>query len=214
MIKCIIVKAIKHSRFSPEVLKRLQIYSNFFSQQNFNLLKTTKIMDFKQYIREIPDFPKPGISYKDITPLFLEPQIVNLCVEAICDNIPNQKPIHKVIGIESRGFLLSTLIAQKLNAGVVLVRKPGKLPYKTHKKNYSLEYGEDSIEMHIDSIQKGENVLIHDDVLATGGTAKAANELVKLSGGIVIQNNFLIELQALNGRKQFLDEDVFSLMMY
>lgn len=171
-------------------------------------------MDFKQYIREIPNFPKSGISYKDITPLFLEPKIVNLCVEAICDNIPNQKPIHKVVGIESRGFLLSTLIAQKLNAGLVLVRKPGKLPYKTHKKSYKLEYGEDAIEMHIDSINDGENVLIHDDVLATGGTAKAANELVKVCGGIVVQNNFLIELEALKGRQQLLNHDVFSLMMF
>jgi adenine phosphoribosyltransferase len=171
-------------------------------------------MDFKQYIREIPDFPKPGISYKDITPLFLEPQIVNLCVEAICDNIPNQKKIHKVVGIESRGFLLSTLIAQKLNAGVVLVRKPGKLPYKTHKKSYKLEYGEDAIEMHIDAIKKGDNVLIHDDVLATGGTARAANELVKASGGTIIQNNFLIELEALKGRELLFEEDVFSLMLY
>lgn len=171
-------------------------------------------MDFKDYIREIPNFPKPGINYKDITPLLLEPQIVNLCVEAICDSIPDQKQIHKVVGIESRGFLLSTLIAQKLNAGLVLVRKSGKLPYKTHKQSYSLEYGEDSIEMHIDSIKEGENVLIHDDVLATGGTAKAANQLVKLSGGIVIQNNFLIELEALKGRNQLLDQDIFSLMMY
>jgi adenine phosphoribosyltransferase len=171
-------------------------------------------MDFKRYIREIPDFPKPGISYKDITPLFLEPQIVNLCVEAICDNIPNQKQINKVVGIESRGFLLSTLIAQKLNAGLVLVRKPGKLPYKTHKKSYQLEYGEDAIEMHIDAINSGDQVLIHDDVLATGGTARAANELVKACGGIVVQNNFLIELGALNGRQLLTEEDVFSLMMY
>lgn len=171
-------------------------------------------MDFKQYIREIPDFPKPGISYKDITPLFLEPQIVNLCVEAICDNIPQDKQIHKVVGIESRGFLLSTLIAQKLNAGLVLVRKPGKLPYKTHKKAYKLEYGEDAVEMHVDAIKEGENVLIHDDVLATGGTAKAANDLVKICGGIVIQNNFLIELAALSGRKQLPKHNIFSLMTY
>jgi len=171
-------------------------------------------MDFKHYIREIPDFPKPGISYKDITPLFLQPQIVNLCVEAICDNIQNKDHIHKVVGIESRGFLLSTLIAQKLNAGVVLVRKPGKLPYKTYKKSYKLEYGEDAIEMHVDAIQKGENVIIHDDVLATGGTAKAANELVEHCGGNVLQNNFLIELEALKGRKLLPTTDIFSLMTY
>ncbi|WP_445159339.1 adenine phosphoribosyltransferase [Mesohalobacter salilacus] len=172
------------------------------------------MLNFKDYIREIADFPKPGISYKDITPLLLEPKIVSLCVEAICDNLPHQKQIHKVVGIESRGFLLSTLIAQKLNAGVVLVRKPGKLPYKTHKKSYSLEYGEDSIEMHVDAIRKGENVLIHDDVLATGGTAKATNDLVEMSGGIVIQNNFLIELEALKGRHQLLNQDIFSLITY
>ena len=171
-------------------------------------------MDFKQYIREIPNFPKPGVSYKDITPLFLEPQIVNLCVEAICDNIPQQKQIHKVVGIESRGFLLSTLIAQKLNACVVLVRKPGKLPYKTHKKSYSLEYGEDAIEMHIDAVRKGENVLVHDDVLATGGTAKATNELVEMCGGFVVQNNFLIELESLKGRHHLLNQEIYSLMMY
>lgn len=172
------------------------------------------MLDFKDYIREIPDFPKPGISYKDITPLFLEPQIVKLCVEAICDTIPNHKPIHKVVGIESRGFLLSTLIAQKLNAGLVLVRKPGKLPFKTHKESYDLEYGQDSIEIHIDGILPGENVLIHDDVLATGGTAKAANQLVRLSGGIVVQNNFLIELVELNGREKLSGEDIFSLIKY
>lgn len=171
-------------------------------------------MDFKQYIREIEDFPKPGISYKDITPLFLEPQIVNLCVEAICDNLPTQKPIHKVVGIESRGFLLSNLIAQKLNAGLVLVRKPGKLPFKTHKRFYDLEYGQDSIEIHIDGINPGEHVLIHDDVLATGGTAWAANQLVKLSGGIVVQNNFLIELIDLKGRDKLYGEDIFSLIQY
>ncbi|MBS3738336.1 adenine phosphoribosyltransferase [Mesohalobacter halotolerans] len=171
-------------------------------------------MDFKQYIREVPNFPKPGVSYKDITPLLLEPRIVNLCVEAICDNIPPQKQIHKVVGIESRGFLLSTLIAQKLNAGVVLVRKPGKLPYKTHTKSYSLEYGEDAIEMHVDAVKKGENVLIHDDVLATGGTAKATNELVEMCGGLVVQNNFLIELESLQGRGQLLNQEIYSLMMY
>lgn len=178
------------------------------------IIQNSENMDFKQYIREIPDFPKAGISYKDITPIFLEPQIIELCVEAICDNIPNREKVNKVVGIESRGFLLSTLIAQKLNAGMVMIRKPGKLPYKTYKKAYKLEYGEDAIEMHIDSIKEGDHVIIHDDVLATGGTAKAANELVKMSGGIVVQNNFLIELGNLNGRNILNEENVFSLIRY
>ena len=172
------------------------------------------MLDFKQYIREIPDFPKPGINYKDITPLFLEPQIVNLCVEAILDDLPSDTTIHKVVGIESRGFLLSSILAQKLNAGLVLVRKPGKLPHTTHQRSYDLEYGQDSVEIHTDSIHQGENVMVHDDVLATGGTAKATNELVRHSGGHIIQNNFLIELEDLKGRDQLEGIDVFSLMKY
>ncbi|WP_371815935.1 adenine phosphoribosyltransferase [Flavobacterium sp. CS20] len=138
--------------------------------------------DFKQYIREIENFPKPGINYKDITPLFLRPQIVNLCIESFIYNLPKNIKIHKVVGIESRGFLLSTLLAQRLDAGLVLIRKPGKLPYKTHQESYELEYGKDSLEMHIDAVSKGENVIVHDDVLATGGTAFVANRLVQKSG--------------------------------
>lgn len=172
------------------------------------------MLDFKQYIREIPDFPKPGISYKDITPLFLEPQVVNLCIEVILDNLPSGVAIHKVVGIESRGFLLSSILAQKLNAGLVLVRKPGKLPYKTHKKSYDLEYGKDNLEIHTDAIKSGDNVLVHDDVLATGGTAKATNELVSHCGGHIIQNNFLIEMEELKGRDQLNGIDIFSLMKF
>ena len=172
------------------------------------------MLDFKQYIREIPDFPKPGINYKDITPLLLEPQIVKLSVEAILDNLPKNITIHKVVGIESRGFLLSSIIAQKLNAGLVLVRKPGKLPHKTHKQSYDLEYGKDTIEIHMDDIKAGENVIVHDDVLATGGTARATNELIAMCGGNLIQNNFIIELKDLKGREKLRDVDVFSLMTY
>lgn len=172
------------------------------------------MLNFKQYIREIPDFPKPGISYKDITPLLLEPQIVKLSVEAILDNLPKDISIHKVVGIESRGFLLSSILAQKLNAGLVLVRKPGKLPHKTHKQSYDLEYGKDTIEIHMDDIKAGENVIVHDDVLATGGTASATNELIKQCGGNLIQNNFIIELKNLRGREKLRDIDIFSLMTY
>lgn len=172
------------------------------------------MLDFKQYIREIPDFPKPGITYKDITPFLLEPQIVNLSIEIILDQLPRNVVIHKIVGIESRGFLLSSILAQKLNAGLVLVRKPGKLPYKTHKRSYDLEYGQDIVEIHTDAIKEGDNVLIHDDVLATGGTAKATNELVHHCGGRIIQNNFLIELESLKGREQLKGVDLFSLIKY
>lgn len=172
------------------------------------------MLDIKRYIREIPDYPKKGISYKDITPLLLEPHIVNHCIDIMLDHIPKDITIHKVVGIESRGFLLSSIIAQKLNAGLVLVRKAGKLPYKTLKKEYELEYGTDIIEMHVDSINQNENIIIHDDVLATGGTAKAANELVKACGANVIQHNFLIELEFLHGRKLLEPDDVFSVLFY
>lgn len=172
------------------------------------------MLDFKRYIREIPDYPKAGVSYKDITPLLLQPQIVNLCVDVMLENIPKGMPIHKVVGIESRGFLLSSILAQRLNAGLVLVRKAGKLPYKTIKKEYSLEYGTDAIEMHVDAIHPDENIIIHDDVLATGGTAQATNTLVKESGGKIIQHNFLIELEGLEGRKLLHPDDIFSLMFY
>ncbi len=172
------------------------------------------MLDFKQYIREIPDFPKQGVSYKDITPLFLKPEVVNLCVDAMIDSLPKNIKIHKVVGIESRGFLLSILLSQRLNAGLVLVRKPGKLPHKTHKQSYDLEYGSDSVEIHIDSINENENIIIHDDVLATGGTAKATNELVKRCGGRIIQNNFLIELEDLKGRDELDGQDIFSLITY
>jgi len=172
------------------------------------------MLDFKQYIREIPDFPEEGVNYKDITPLFLKPEIVSLCVDAMLESLPKGIKIHKVVGIESRGFLLSTLLSQRLNAGLVLVRKPGKLPHKTHNQSYDLEYGSDSVEIHIDAINNNENVIVHDDVLATGGTAKATNDLVKRCGGNIVQNNFLIELQDLKGRDALVGLDVFSLIRY
>ena len=172
------------------------------------------MLDFKRYIREIPDFPQKGISFKDITPLLLEPHIVKLCIDIMVDNIPKGIAVQKVVGIESRGFILASLLAQELNAGLVLVRKSGKLPYTTFRKHYELEYGDDAIEMHTDSILPNENVIIHDDVLATGGTAKATSELVIESGGNIVQHNFLIELESLKGRKLLPNNDIFSLLTY
>ncbi len=169
--------------------------------------------NLEDYIRTIKDFPKKGIQFKDITPLLAEPKAMEFCVQKFI-TLLNGQSIDKVIGIESRGFLLGTLLAKTLNAGFVPIRKAGKLPYKTLKATYSLEYGKDIIEIHKDAIKKGERVLLHDDVLATGGTAKAATELIEQLGGILIQSNFLIELAFLNGRQKLANYNVVSLLSY
>ena len=167
----------------------------------------------EQYIRDIQDFPKPGILFKDIAPLLQDPEGLTLCLSELKSMVPNGK-IDKVIGMESRGFLFGTMLAKRLQAGFVLARKPGKLPYKTVSQSYSLEYGEDSIEMHVDAIKKGEQVLIHDDVLATGGTAEAVCKLVEKLGGEIVQCNFIMELNALNGRDKLKGYDVQSVLSY
>jgi len=170
-------------------------------------------MDLQDYIRDIQDFPKNGIVFKDITPLLLSPKATQFCLEALAKSLEHTK-IDKVVGVESRGFFFSTLLAQKLNAGFVPVRKPKKLPFETISASYDLEYGSDTLEMHIDAIQKGDKVLIHDDVLATGGTAKAVCELVEQLGGEIIQINFLMELNFLNGKEKLGNRPVFSLLNY
>ncbi len=164
-------------------------------------------MELEKYIRDINDFPKKGIIFKDITPLLNNPEAVENCLQRILELVGNEK-IDKVVGVESRGFFFATLLSQKLNAGFVPVRKPGKLPYKTVSATYDLEYGTDKVEMHIDAINKGDKVLIHDDVLATGGTAKATCELVKKLGGEIVQCNFLMEIPFLEGRKKLGNEKV------
>ncbi len=157
----------------------------------------------KSVIRDIPDFPKPGILFKDITPIFLQPNLCNEITEAFCQPYLQKKP-DAIIGIESRGFLFGMLMAQKLNVPFVMVRKAGKLPYKTISQQYSLEYGTATIEMHEDSLQKGWNVIIHDDLLATGGTALAAAELVKKCGANITSFTFVVELGFLNGKQKLL----------
>lgn len=165
-----------------------------------------------QYIREIPDFPKKGISYKDITPVLQDPQAMRLAVKLFLEKLDGQK-IDKVVGIESRGFFFAALLAQKLDAGLIPIRKSGKLPYTTLKEVYELEYGKDVLEIHEDAIKEGENVLIHDDVLATGGTAAAACNLVRKLGGNIVQCNFLLELKFLNGRARIGRYDTVSLVI-
>ncbi len=187
----------------------VQIY--FFLNLRQNLI--TKIMDFEPYIRDIEDFPKPGVVFKDITPLLKDSKVLVQACETLCDMI-GDKGIDKVVGVDSRGFIFAPLIASKLNAGFVPVRKKGKLPYKTFSESYELEYGSDTLEIHTDAIQKGEKVLVHDDVLATGGTANAVCKLVERLGGEVVQCNFLIHLTFLNGADKLNGYDIRALLEY
>jgi adenine phosphoribosyltransferase len=170
-------------------------------------------MTLNQYIRDVQDFPKQGIIFKDITPLLANPQAVKECMALLINSL-RDKQINKVVGVESRGFFFSTLLAYELGAGFVPVRKPKKLPYKTISASYQLEYGEDTLEIHTDAIKPGERVLIHDDVLATGGTAAAVCELVEKLGGEILQCNFLMELSFLNGRKKISRYDVYAPLVY
>jgi adenine phosphoribosyltransferase len=167
----------------------------------------------EKYIRDIPDFPKPGVIFKDIAPLLQDHDGLSMCLTDLKSMVPNGQ-IDKVIGIESRGFLFGTMLAKRLNAGFVLARKPGKLPYKTISQVYALEYGEDAVEIHIDAIEKGDRVLIHDDVLATGGTAQAVCKLVEKLGGEIVQCNFIMELEFLKGREKLAGYDVQSILSY
>ncbi len=170
-------------------------------------------MDLKTYIRDIPDFPKPGIVFKDITPLLQSPKAFQYAIDSIAKRYSSDK-VDLILGAEARGFIIGGALAYKLNTGFIPARKPGKLPHNTTKAEYELEYGMDSLEMHMDAIKPGEHVLVVDDVLATGGTASAKVDLVEQLGGKVIGVAFLIELTALNGRDKLGNHNVFALMKY
>jgi adenine phosphoribosyltransferase len=170
------------------------------------------VEDLKAYIREIPDFPKPGIIFKDITPLLADGQAFHAVVDAIAD--PYRGRIDVVLGIESRGFIVGAAVAYALQAGLAVVRKPGKLPAQTFAAQYVLEYGNDALEIHRDAFGHPCRVLIVDDLLATGGTARAAVQLVKRLDGEVVACAFVIELAVLNGRDRLQTHPVFSLVQY
>ncbi|HEX2230003.1 MAG TPA: adenine phosphoribosyltransferase [Candidatus Binatia bacterium] len=167
----------------------------------------------RQAIREIPDFPKPGIVFKDITPLLADGQLFRQTIDALAERYQDQQ-IDTVLGIESRGFIIGSALAYKLGAGFSVVRKPGKLPYETHSATYQLEYGTDKLEIHVDGLSKNARVVIADDLIATGGTAKATAELVTKLGGTVVECAFVIELAFLNGRDRLKPHGVFSLLQY
>ncbi len=154
--------------------------------------------ELKRFVRDIPDFPKPGILFRDVTPLLLEPKALAAAVEAMAEPFRGAR-IDRVLGVESRGFIFGAPVALALGAGFALVRKLGKLPYETFQASYALEYGEDKVEMHVDAVAKGQRVLLVDDLIATGGTAAAAVKLARAAGGEVVGASFLIELSALGG---------------
>ncbi|WP_108425854.1 adenine phosphoribosyltransferase [Flagellimonas amoyensis] len=170
-------------------------------------------MDLSTYIRDIPNFPKPGVVFKDITPLLKDPKALQLATESLLRFTADIK-VDKVVGVDSRGFIFAPLLAQKIGAGFVPVRKSGKLPFDALSEPYELEYGQETLQIHSDAIEKGEKVLVHDDVLATGGTAKAVCRLVERLGGEVVQCNFLIQLTFLDGANKLNGYPIRSLLQY
>jgi adenine phosphoribosyltransferase len=167
----------------------------------------------KAKIRDIADFPNEGIIFKDITPLLKDPEILNFAVNALIEPF-KQSDINAVVGMEARGFIFGSLAATALEVGFIPLRKPGKLPHETESVDYDLEYGSNQLEIHIDALQQGDRVLIIDDVLATGGTAKASCELIEKLGGKVVACSFVIELNDLNGRQKLNNYSVHSLVKY
>jgi adenine phosphoribosyltransferase len=173
-------------------------------------------MDLKAHIREIPDFPKPGIGFKDITTLMADPAALDAAVSGLAALVGDER-IEMVVAAEARGFLLGPALARELGAGFILARKPGKLPHDTVKAEYALEYGTDTLEVHSDALHRSHppaRVVVHDDLLATGGTAKAVCELVEQLGGEVVACVFLAELSFLSGRERLAGFDVRSLVTY
>ena len=168
----------------------------------------------KSVIRDIPDFPKEGIVFKDITPLLSDSILFQTVIDTLKSRY-NDLNIDQVVGVEARGFIFASALAYALGSGVVMVRKPGKLPYKTYQKTYSLEYGEDNLEVHQDAFQNGQRVIIVDDVLATGGTLSACIDLVKNNFQVnLVEVAFLIELDFLGGRQKLGDTPIYSMMHF
>lgn len=173
---------------------------------------TTEI-DLKQYVRDIPDFPKPGILFRDITPLLAAPE----AFEAVIDQFVRRyqdEAIDVIVAAEARGFIFAAPLALRLKASFVPIRKPGKLPFDTHSFHYELEYGVDTLEMHIDGVARGQRVLVVDDLLATGGTVQACCKLLENSGATVVGCAFLIDLTSLGGEERVAPYDSFSLIRY
>jgi adenine phosphoribosyltransferase len=170
-------------------------------------------VDLREKVREVPDFPRPGVGFKDITPLLADPHALQETIEKLAEWAAPRKP-DIVLGAEARGFILGGALADRIGCGFVPARRPGKLPPETVSATYALEYGQNSLELHRDAIADGARVLIHDDVLATGGTVQAIGKLVEDLGGTVVGTAFIIELSFLNGRQKLGDWDVHALIAY
>ena len=171
------------------------------------------VADLQQRIRDVPDFPEPGIVFKDIMPMLAQPDLLREAVDLLAEWAEPRKP-DVILGGEARGFILGAALAYKLGCGFVAARRPGKLPWETISAAYALEYGENALELHSDAVERGQRVLVHDDLLATGGTARAIVDLAENLGGEVVGIAFLIELDFLDGRKLLEGHDVYSLIHY
>jgi adenine phosphoribosyltransferase len=176
-------------------------------------MATQTVEDLKALVRDVPDFPKPGIVFKDIMPLLANAEALKWTVDQLADWARPKEP-DLILGAEARGFITGGALACRLGCGFVAARKPGKLPWRTVSAKYALEYGFDVLELHADAIRGGQRVVVHDDLLATGGTAKAKCELVEQLGGEVVGVAFIISLEFLDGRERLSDYDVFSLIQY
>jgi len=170
-------------------------------------------LELKDYIRDVPDFPEPGILFKDITPMLANPQAFSYAIDSL-EGLFKGVDFDAIVAVESRGFLFGAPLADRLKKPIILVRKPGKLPAETHATEYALEYGTNAMEIHVDGISKNNKVLLLDDLLATGGTLAAAARLVEISGGIIVGTGVVIELVALNGRQGLEGYNVKSLIQY
>jgi adenine phosphoribosyltransferase len=171
------------------------------------------VADLQERIRDVPDFPEPGIVFKDIMPMLAQPDLLREAVDLLAEWAEPRKP-DVILGGEARGFILGAALAYKLGCGFVAARRPGKLPWETISAAYALEYGENALEVHSDALERGQRVLLHDDLLATGGTARAIVDLAENLGGEVVGIAFLIELDFLDGRKLLEGHDVYSLIHY
>jgi adenine phosphoribosyltransferase len=167
----------------------------------------------KANIRDVPDFPKPGIVFKDITPILANGQLFRLAVTIFAERY-QRKSVEKIVAIDARGFIFGGALAHYLGIGLTVVRKKGKLPYTSHSQEYELEYGQGVLELHVDAVEKRQRVVIIDDLLATGGTAQAAAQLVQKCGGEIVELAFLVELTFLNGRSRLAEYPVFSAISY
>jgi adenine phosphoribosyltransferase len=170
-------------------------------------------MQLEDHIQDIPDFPRPGIVFKDVTPLFLDPEALRTAIERLA-GYARERDVEYVVSAEARGFVLGAAVAAEIGGGFILARKPGKLPRDVASVEYQLEYGVDALEMHADAVRGGARVLVHDDLLATGGTARALCDLVEGAGGTVAGCAFVIELAFLGGRERLAGYDVHSLVVY